>query len=139
MITKFYRRIAEISRKNLQDTTSLADSRRMQNAIKYFLKVRKWGAAGNESNILARITKFYTDIRADLLPQLLPVGIYRSSKKTVEKNAASNGFGSNFSSEPIDGLLVALFLSTSCIRRHPSSFVVVIHHKVSGSNNFRTV
>ena len=61
-----------ISSTNLPDMTSLAASRRLQNAIKYCTKVRKTGVASNESNNLviverSRITTFYTDICANLL------------------------------------------------------------------------
>ena len=40
------------SRRNLSDMTSLAVSDRVQNAIKYYTKLRKTGDAGIESRII---------------------------------------------------------------------------------------
>ena len=40
---------------DLPDMTPLADSGQLQNAIKYCLKVRRMGAAGNESNNSATV------------------------------------------------------------------------------------
>ena len=82
--------------------TSLAASGQLQNAIKYCTKVHKTGEAGKESTNSATvkrgIKKFYPDIQAELI--FSHISYFQSGFIDVRKrptNAASDGFGSNFS------------------------------------------
>ena len=93
---------------SLPDMTSLAASGRLQNAIKYCTKVRKCvqPAKGRiiqstfnveSPNFTGAPHRVGHPRRHNLQPtgwryQLLPIGIYRSSKKLSE-NAAFDGFG----------------------------------------------
>ena len=124
MITRFYTLIGDNRSHNLPDMTSLAASRWLQNTIKCCANVRKMGPAdrigsNNSTNGWTRITTVYTDIHAGLTyshieyasPAISGRHLLKFDKSA--KNAASDGFVSNFSgaafclAQPVGGFLVS--------------------------------